>query len=190
MEKVFIQDKKFEKEYLLTNKLQIADYENCIFNNCDLSNTDLSQRVFLDCEFNSCNLSSVKLIKTGLKNVKFKDCKLLGLHFENCDPFLFEVDFDTCFLKLSSFYKLRLKKTRFKNSDLSEVDFTEADLANSLFDNCDLSGARFERTILEKADLRSSRNYSIDPELNKIKKAKFSIHGIAGLLDKYDIEIE
>jgi uncharacterized protein YjbI with pentapeptide repeats len=190
MERVFIQDKKIEKEYLLTNKLQIADYENCVFNNCDLSNFDLSQRVFLDCEFNSCNLSSAKLIKTGLKNVTFKDCKLLGLHFENCDQFLFEVDFDNCVLNLSSFYKLKLKKTRFKDSNLSEVDFTETDLTSSLLDNCDLSGARFERTILEKADLRTSRNYSIDPELNKIKKAKFSIHGIAGLLDKYDIEIE
>ena len=114
----------------------------------------------------------------------------MGLHFENCDPFLFEVDFDNCFLQLSSFYKLKLKKTRFKNSNLSEVDFTEADLTNSLFDNCDLDAARFERTTLEKADLRTSRNYSIDPELNKIKKAKFSIHGISGLLDKYDIEIE
>ena len=112
------------------------------------------------------------------------------MHFENCDQFLFEVDFDNCVLNLSSFYKLKLKKTRFKDSNLSEVDFTETDLAGSYFDNCDLSGARFERTILEKADLRTARNYSIDPELNKIKKAKFSIHGIAGLLDKYDIEIE
>jgi len=32
-------------------------------------------------------------------------------------------------------------------------------------------------------------NYSIDPEKNKIKKARFSTAGIAGLLDKYDIEI-
>ena len=190
MERTYIQDKKFEKEDLTTNEFAIADYENCIFTNCDFSNADLSQRVFLECEFNSCNLSTANLLKTGLKNVKFKDSKLLGLHFENCDPFLFEVDFDTCFLKLSSFYKLRLKKTRFKNSDLTEVDFTEAELANSLFDNCDLGGARFERTILEKADLRTSRNYSIDPEINKIKKAKFSIYGIAGLLNKYDIEIE
>jgi hypothetical protein len=43
---------------------------------------------------------------------------------------------------------------------------------------------------LEKADIRTSHNYTIDPEKNKVKKAKFSIHGIAGLLDKYDIEIE
>ena len=109
MDRIYIQDKKFEKVDLISNKLAIADYENCSFTNCDLSNSDLSQRVFLDCEFDSCNLSTANLTKTGLKNVKFKNCKLVGLHFENCDPFLFEVDFDNCILNLSSFYKLKLK---------------------------------------------------------------------------------
>ena len=32
--------------------------------------------------------------------------------------------------------------------------------------------------------------HSIDPETNRIKKAKFSISGVLGLLHKYDIEIE
>jgi uncharacterized protein YjbI with pentapeptide repeats len=70
------------------------------------------------------------------------------------------------------------------------VDFTECDLSGSIFDNCDLTRARFERTVLEKVDFRTSYNYSIDPELNRIKNAKFSIVGIIGLLDKYDIEVE
>jgi fluoroquinolone resistance protein len=47
----------------------------------------------------------------------------------------------------------------------------------------------FDHTILEKADLRSSYNYSFDPEINRIKKAMFSLQGIPGLLNKYDIEI-
>jgi hypothetical protein len=47
----------------------------------------------------------------------------------------------------------------------------------------------FENTLLEKADLRTAFNYSIDPEMNRVKKAKFSIAGVTGLLDKYDIEI-
>ena len=51
-------------------------------------------------------------------------------------------------------------------------------------------GAAFENTILEKADFRTSFNYSIDPGKNRIKKAKFSLAGIAGLLEKYDIEID
>ena len=33
-------------------------------------------------------------------------------------------------------------------------------------------------------------NFGIDPELNQLKKAKFSIVGIPGLLNKYGIEIQ
>jgi uncharacterized protein YjbI with pentapeptide repeats len=115
---------------------------------------------------------------------------MLGLRFEDCHDFLFAVDFDKCILSHASFYSLKLKKTAFKNSILHETDFTEADLSNALFANCDLKRAVFENTMLEKADFRSSYNYSIDPERNKIKKAKFSMSGILGLLEKHDIEVE
>ena len=70
------------------------------------------------------------------------------------------------------------------------MDFTEADLNNSVFDKCDLLNSKFDVTVLEGTDFRTAFNYSIDPEKNKIKKAKFSASGISGLLDKYDIEIE
>ena len=56
--------------------------------------------------------------------------------------------------------------------------------------NCDLQLTLFMNTKLEGVNFRTSFNYSIDPELNRIKKAKFSLHSIAGLLDKNDIEIE
>ncbi|MCC6186899.1 MAG: pentapeptide repeat-containing protein, partial [Chitinophagaceae bacterium] len=43
--------------------------------------------------------------------------------------------------------------------------------------------------ILEKTDFRSAYNYSIHPERNRIKKAKFAQAGLAGLLQHYDIVI-
>jgi hypothetical protein len=43
---------------------------------------------------------------------------------------------------------------------------------------------------LEKVDFRTAVNYAFDPNSNKIKKAKFSLMGLAGLLSKYDIDIE
>ena len=122
--------------------------------------------------------------------MKFKTCKLLGSHFDNCNTFLFAVGFEDCILNLSSFYKLNLKNTKFINCSLHEVDFTEANLSHSTFDNCDLRGATFDHSIIEKVDFRTSFNYIIDPENNRIKKARFSSSGIAGLLNKYNIEIE
>jgi uncharacterized protein YjbI with pentapeptide repeats len=73
---------------------------------------------------------------------------------------------------------------------MKEVDFEDADLCQSVFNNCDLLNASFVKTNLEKADLRTAYNYTLDPEANKIKKARFSSQGVVGLLAKYDIEIE
>jgi len=130
------------------------------------------------------------LTQTSFKEVVFKNCKLLGLHFDHCNPFLLSFTFEDCQLNLASFYRLKLVKTLFRNSSLKEVDFTGTDLSSSTFDNCDFAEATFNGSILEKADLRSSYHYSIDPEINKIKKARFSLQGIRGLLDKYGIIIE
>ena len=85
---------------------------------------------------------------------------------------------------------MNLKGTVFKNSLLREVDFTEANLTQAIFDKCDLNRATFDNTILEKADFRTSFNYAINPVLNRIKKARFSSAGLAGLLQAFDIEIE
>jgi fluoroquinolone resistance protein len=190
MEKKHDWDEVVEKTDFSETKLPKNEYENCQFKQCTFVNADLSNVKFSDCEFVDCNLSTTKLHQTSMQNVRFKQCKLLGLHFDNCTAFLFSVDFEDCILNLSTFYKLSLKKKVIKNCSLQEVDFTNADLSGATFENCDLTGATFENTMLEKADFRTARNFSIDPEINKIKKARFSLEGIIGLLNKYDIEIE
>jgi len=115
---------------------------------------------------------------------------MIGLLFEHCNEFALSFEFNNCVLNYSSFYQNKIKKTLFTNTQLLEVDFTECDLTEAIFENCDLVRAIFERSILEKADFKTAYNYSIDPEKNRIKQAKFSYNGIVGLLDKYNIEIE
>ncbi len=190
MNKNYIEGKTFDKIDFSVNALPVANYECCTFRNCNFSEADLSNSIFSACDFSLCNLSMAKLFQTGFREVKFKECKLAGLHFETCNHFLFSVSFETCLLSFSSFYKLNLKKTIFKNSTLHEVDFAEVDLTESAFFNCDLMNTIFDNTLLEKVDFRTSFNYSINPTFNRIKKAKFSLNGILGLLQQYDIEIE
>ena len=127
---------------------------------------DYENCTFLNCDFSSSNLS--------------------GINFINCDFKYFE----NCLLNLSSFHKLKMKKTKFAICEMHEVDFTQTDLNLAIFDECDLMGSTFEKTNLEKADLRGAHHFSIDPELNKIKKAKVSQAGLVGFLDKYDLVIE
>jgi len=73
---------------------------------------------------------------------------------------------------------------------LKETDFSEVNLSASVFSDCDLSGAIFSNTNLEKVDFRTANNFLIDPEFNKLKKAKFSAFNLEGLLYKYQIDIE
>ena len=186
MQEIYIQDQTFNQNDTLVK----GEYESCIFNGCSLADGDLSEFSFIDCTFNGCNLSLAKLHKTAFRDVKFINCKMLGMRFNACTEFGLSFSFDNCLLDHSSFYKTKIKKTVFKHSQLEGTDFTDADLTSTIFENCDLAQALFDQTILEKVDFRSSYNYAIYPKQNRIKKAKFSLLGISGLLGKYDIEIE
>jgi fluoroquinolone resistance protein len=180
----------FEKIDFTGTNLALNEYDNCKFINCKLNGTDLSDFTFNGCEFNNCDLSLAGLKNTGFDDIRFKNCKLQGLHFDDCNDFLFSVYFENCILNISSFFKMKLKKTVFRNCNLQETDFSESELIGATFDNCDLLRTVFHNTNLESVDFYSSFNYSFDPEFNRLKKTRFSRGGVIGLLDKYDIKIE
>lgn len=189
MNNTYFEEQAFEGIDYTAKALTRGQYEACTFLNCDFSNVDLSDISFTECSFKSCNLSMVKMLQTTLNDARFNDCKMLGINFEHCNEYLFTVAFDNCHLNLSSFYRRALKKTSFRNCSLHEADFTESDLSGSVFDNCDLTGARFENTVLDKVDFRTAFNYTINLQINKAKKAQFSLAGLPGLLAGYDIVI-
>tara|TARA_B100000795_G_scaffold268439_1_gene255387 strand:+ start:140 stop:706 length:567 start_codon:yes stop_codon:yes gene_type:complete len=168
---------------------ELADYEACTFSNCDFSKVNLTKIKFIDCDFNDCNFSEVIINDTFFQEVRFVACKMMGLNFDNCNDFGFQVCFEACILNYSSFFKVRLKNTTFDNCKLVDVDFSETDLTNALFDNCDLTNALFDRSVLLKTNFKTAYNYSIDPENNKIKGAQFSLPQVTGLLNKYSISI-
>lgn len=187
---MIIENQLFEKAGIQTTLPASREFENCTFRNCNFFNTDFSGYVFRECRFEECDLSMVKLKNTTLNEVHFEGCKAVGVQFGECNSFLLNLSFDKCDLKLSGFYRLKLKKVKFIACNLQEADFTSADLSQAYLADCDLQRAVFEMTVLEKADFRSAFNFNIDPERNRIKKAIFSRNSIDGLLAKYNIEIE
>ncbi len=184
-----IEHKTFDKIDYSIKQLAIDEYDNCTFTDCIFSNTDLSNVEFIECEFVNCDLSSAKIFNTTFREVTFNSCKLLGLAFEKANEFIFSAQFNKCQLNYSSFYSRNLKRQIFNDCNLEEVDFSQSNLSEVVFNNCNLQKAIFENTNLEKADLRTAFNYSIDPDINQIQKAKFSLIGISGLLSKYNIDI-
>ena len=182
--------KTFDNIDYSDQSLSKNEFIDCKFTNCDFSKSKLNDTDFINCDFTNCNFSLALLQNTGLKDIRFTKCKLLGIDFSCCNDFLFTVNFQDCILDYSSFFKKKIKNTKFVNCSIKEADFAEVDLSMSMFDNCDLLNASFVRTNLEKTDFRTARNYSIDPEMNRMKNAKFSNLGLAGLLYKYNLDIE
>ena len=189
MQTTDIEDKTFDNIDFTEKSLANNIYTNCVFNDCNFSKTDISYASFEDCIFNICIFSETIVNLTRFKNIIFNETKMMGFHFNNCKEFLFELSFKNCQLDYTIFFEKKMRNTVFIDCSLKEVDFTKADLTMATFANCDLQDATFDDTILEKADFRSARNFRIDPEQNKIKKAKFSYIGLEGLLSKYKIDV-
>jgi len=182
-----IYDQVIEKQTTLVE----AEYEACTFLNCDFSNADFSNYVFFECEFKNCNLSLTLVGNTAFRDVKFIDCKLVGVRFDAANDWLFSVRFENCLLNYASFYKKNMKKTVFKSCNIEEADFSEAVLTEAVFADANLARAVFFQTNLEKANFTTAKNYHlINPAENYLKKAKFSMHGVLGLLAPFGIEIE
>ena len=177
--------KLLNTDFELSNK----EFEQCVFTECVFSSASLSGAVFLDCRFENCALGMVKFGVAVLRDVTFVECKLMGADFSSESDFS-SFSFEHCQLDYALFQHLTIKKTRFIGCSLKDADFSSTDLTLADFSESNCAGTLFDRSNLEKADFRTARNFSIDPERNKVKKAQFSVLGLLGLLDKYDVVVE
>ncbi|WP_322970362.1 pentapeptide repeat-containing protein [Faecalibacter sp. LW9] len=190
MNKNYTADQRFDKIDFTISPLSFGDFEQCQFSHCNFNGVDLNDFNFINCEFMECNLSLAQINGTTFQDVNFENCKMVGFNLEACNKFGLKVKFNHCVLNNSSFYEVQLPKSHFKDCALENVDFAYADFSQAYFENCNLKNAIFDQTNLEKANLTSSYNFSINPTQNKIKNAKFSRENCLGLLDIFNVKIE
>lgn len=180
----------FEKISILPKHANEGQFDECTFRNCDFTLTDFSGCDFIQCTFEGCNLSMVKFGHIGFDTVQFNDCKMVGIDFSNTKDFLFGIDFKNCILDYAAFMKKKNRKCQFINCSLKGADFSEADFTSAKFEQCDLNTAVFMHSILTGANFTTAYNFTIDPEKNLLKKAKFSLDGLPDLLTAYGIVVD
>lgn len=185
----YIEDQHFRYEGPGIHDLQLGTYEGCHFVNGNFTGQDLTDCKFLDCVFDHCILDRVNMTNVSFNAVQFLHCKMMGIAFDKANEHLFIVDLKHCILNYSSFRERRMPGFTFEHCEMQEVDFEATDLTNANFHHCMLQRARFEHTTLIRADFRTATHYTIDPEKNKMKKARFKLEGVAGLLEKYHIDL-
>lgn len=179
----------FKSEDFSKKSLENYVFTSCSFNSCDFSESILRNAKFCSCTFENCNLSNFKLDGCRFQDVHFVDCKIVGAEFFKCEKTFFSIFFRKCLLQYCNFSDLNMKNTTFNESKLKECHFTNTSLIGADFTEVDLSGTIFHNCDLSKADFSSAIRYDIDPQTNKIKKAKFSLPEAVGLLRGFDIII-
>ena len=167
------------------DEVNFKEFESCTFNNCTFSACNFIDITFIDCIFNDCIFTQAKINHVGLRTVTFNRCDIKEVNFAMCSKLIFEVCFNDCVLDFSKFYALKIKGTPFINCSLIAVDFMAADLTEVLFENCDLYRSEFAKSIANKANFKTSYNYTIDTKTTKLKIDVFSSVGLNGLLYKH-----
>ncbi|WP_294819700.1 pentapeptide repeat-containing protein [uncultured Flavobacterium sp.] len=185
----YVIDQQVTGKIYSTEDIMYKDFERCTFMQCDFSACNFTGVAFIDCNFTSCNFSEAKINYIGLRGAFFDNCNFTGVNFSMADPLLFGVEFKNCRLDYAKFYTLKIKGTVFTDCSIIAADFMQTDMTEALFDNCNLHKSVFDGTIAQRADFSTSYNFSIDPERNKLRRARFSQEGLKGLLEKYEIVV-
>ena len=105
-------DATFNKINYSNEIFELAEYDTCIFDSCSFIKTTLSNSNFTNCEFINCKFEAPIISQTSFKDILFQECTFLGIQFEYCNSFLFEVSFDSCMLQVCSFFKMNLKNSK------------------------------------------------------------------------------
>jgi uncharacterized protein YjbI with pentapeptide repeats len=177
--------------------LENLQFYDCTFIKCDFSSTVFKNTVFRSCLFEECDLGLVRVDGSVFKGVAFVNSKVIGVNWANASwgrkslsQLLKSIDFRGCVLNYSSFFGLVLEKIEIVNCIAHEVDFSGTNLKEANLRGTDFEKSIFRQTNLEKADLVKAKNYMIPPDVNTLKKTKFSLPEAMALLYSMDIVLE
>lgn len=166
------------------------EYSSCRFEGCDFTEADLSRCRFEDCRFVACNFSNPIVARSRFADSSFEECKIVGLNFGNCDQLVFDVGFEGCRLQSCNFSSLKMKGAAFRRCAIDSCFFEDGYLVDAAFDDSVFSLTLFHACDLTRASFRGARGYSIDPRVNKVEKAVFSVPDVLALVECFGVRIE
>ena len=184
-------DQDFRNLNLDGLRLIESEFHDCRFESCSFAESILLSCRFVACEFVECDLSLARVTGSAFSACRFVDSRVLGVDWTQADwsgvSLGQPIGFERCALSHSTFIGLSLPGVQIKECLAADVDFREADLSGADFSQSDLTESLFNNTNLSKSDLRTARNYTIAPEQNTLKGARFSLPEAMSLLFNMDI---
>lgn len=186
------EDREFKDLTVQGEEIGFKEFRQCAFAGCTFRETVFRGCKFHSCVFSQCDLSLVRVRDCAFTNARFEDSKVVGINWAEADwprgkSLLASIDFFDCAISYSTFIGLSLRRINIARCVAKDVDFAEADLTRADCTYTDFSNSRFLNTNLTEADFTGATNYSINANLNVLKKTKFSLPEAMSLLHSLDI---
>jgi len=127
------------KNVIFNNVLfKYLDLVDVRFENCDLSNMDLSESVLHKVEMVNCKMVGTNMSESALRNVLFDNCNgsYALFRFLDCK----QVNFNNSALCNADFYKAKLLKVGFNESNLQQTGMSGAKLKGIDLSSCKIDG--------------------------------------------------
>ncbi len=185
----YYQDTVFSKQNFKGRVLREKEFCKCKFIKSDFYKTNLQSCIFEDCLFENCDLSLWIINGSRFTDVTFKESKIIGVQWNSAKPPI-KANFYDCILNNSVFAGLNLNSIEIIKCQVWESDFSDANLTKAKICSSDLRNSTFHKTTLVQADFSDSTNYSINPNLNKLKKTIFNLPEAIALLKYFDIIVK
>ena len=171
--------------------LKDNEYEECIFEKCNINEEDIKNCVFTNCTFNNCEISNVKIINSKITDSTFNKCKLIGIEWSKFEcRFGFANKFNQCYMPYSVFVEIDIVKSNFIECNLTESYFEYVKAKGVSFSKSELKGVQFLKCNLSDCDFLEAKNYFFDIRENNCKNAKFSKEEVVYLLKTFGIKME
>lgn len=131
--------------------LRAAEFEDVVFEGCDLSNVDLSDAILLRVSFINCRMTGVNFSGATFKDITFENNLLnySNFHFAHFEKTIFlecsckEADLAEAIFSKIQFSDTNLQKAQLSGTPLSGVDFTSCNIDGLCARPEDLRGAVF-----------------------------------------------
>jgi fluoroquinolone resistance protein len=185
------EDQSIDGLALAGEEVLAKEFESCTFAGCSFLETTFTACRFVDCEFVRCDLSLCRVEDCSFTSVKFIDSQVIGVNWTEASwpaRGLFNaIGFERCAISHSTFIGLGLRRVEIVDCVARDADFAEADLTQANCAGTDFKDSRFLHTDLTEADFTGATNYAIAPNLNVLRKTRFSLPEAMSLLYGLDI---
>ncbi len=158
------------------------EFTGCTFERCRFAGCVFQECRFEACVFKDCDLGVIRVPNTALVDVRFEGCKMIGVDWTAVNARFLRIAFGKCVISDSTFARMDLHGIALAECVAHDCDFLGANLSGGVFRGTDFARSRFAQTDLSSADFCGATRYLIDPTMNRVKGATFSLPEAVSLL--------